>query len=412
VLVDAENASWRTLPQILEEIARFGDTTVRRVYGDFTMPALKEWREVSLELSFRCVTTIRLIPGKGSSDASLMIEAMDFLHLNPTLDGFVIVSSDSDFTSLAQRIREAGKHVIGFGSRHTPAPFVMACERFIYTENLVPDIYNESLAGGAPASTKSLAGGAPAARGSSAHPVRRGKLSENAIKLLTRAVQHASEEYGDEGSWVELGMIKPLLTQFKPDFDVRSYGFSGFKELVGSEPRHFEFKVTHGGSNVLVRLVGGGAEAGAALAEGGGEGGGRGAELEHRPLASLASSLGGGGGTGSTGWAVSTWNDAQIERIHREYDAGGLDSVEKREAFLPVLSGVADEHGMLGGLLSLERLHKYVVGRTRVLAKDSWALRGAEKLPQDVVTLLTRAVQVSLFLSLSPPPFLSRSLSL
>jgi hypothetical protein len=132
VLVDAENASWRTLAPILEEIARFGDTTVRRVYGDFTLPSLKEWRNVSLELSFRCVTTVCNIPGKGSSDASLMIEAMDALHLNPTLDGFVIVSSDSDFTSLAQRLREAGKHVIGFGSRHTPPPFVMACQRFIY----------------------------------------------------------------------------------------------------------------------------------------------------------------------------------------------------------------------------------------------------------------------------------------
>jgi len=144
VLVDAENASWRTLAPILEEIARFGDTTVRRVYGDFTMPELKEWRQVSLELSFRCVTTIRHIPGKGSSDASLMIEAMDALHLNSTLDGFVLVSSDSDFTSLAQRLREAGKHVIGFGQRKTPLPFVMACQRFIYTENLAP-IYTESL---------------------------------------------------------------------------------------------------------------------------------------------------------------------------------------------------------------------------------------------------------------------------
>ena len=193
----------------------------------------------------------------------------------------------------------------------------------------------------------------------------------------------------------------PLLTQLKPGFNVQTYGFPTFKTLVESEPGRFETSVMHGGSNARVRLVGGGAEAGAALAEGGGEEGGRAAEFEHRPLASLASSLGGEGGAESTGWAASKWNDAQIERIHREHDAGGLDSPEKIEAFLPVVSGMADQNGVQGGLVSLERLHKYIWVRNRVLARDSWAPQDAEKLPQDVVTLLTRAVQVSFFLSLS-----------
>ncbi|KAJ1479023.1 limkain-b1-type NYN domain-containing protein, partial [Baffinella frigidus] len=134
VLVDAENSSWRKMGPILEEIAPFGDTTVKRVYGDFMMNSLKEWREVSEQLSIRLVTTSCHVPGKGSSDAALIIEAMDFLHTNPMLDGFAIVSSDSDFTSLAQRLREAGKHVLGFGARKTPKPFIMACDRFIYIE--------------------------------------------------------------------------------------------------------------------------------------------------------------------------------------------------------------------------------------------------------------------------------------
>ncbi|KAJ1485115.1 limkain-b1-type NYN domain-containing protein, partial [Baffinella frigidus] len=133
VLVDAENSSWRKMEPILNEIALFGDTTVRRVYGDFTMSRLAEWRKVSLDLSFKPVSTLCQIPGKGSSDASLIIEAMDLLHTNPTLDGFALVSSDSDFTSLAQRLREAGKHLLGFGGRH-PRPFVRSCEQFIYTE--------------------------------------------------------------------------------------------------------------------------------------------------------------------------------------------------------------------------------------------------------------------------------------
>ena len=132
VLVDAENSSWRKMEPILEEIAKFGDTTVRRVYGDFTMPELKAWRDVSLDLSFKPVSTMANIPGKGSSDASLIIEAMDLLHKNPSLDGFALVSSDSDFTSLAQRMREAGKDVIGFGQqRNTPKPFVRSCTKFI-----------------------------------------------------------------------------------------------------------------------------------------------------------------------------------------------------------------------------------------------------------------------------------------
>ncbi|KAJ1477858.1 NYN domain-containing protein [Baffinella frigidus] len=253
VLVDAENSSWRKMGPILEEIAKFGDTTVRRVYGDFTMPSLAEWRQVSLELSFKPVSTMAHIPGKGSSDASLIIEAMDLLHTNPTLEGFALVSSDSDFTSLAQRLREAGKHLLGFGGRHTPRPFVISCERFIYTENLAGGI-----------DTENVAGGTAAAIGGQTLPLA-GRLSKRAIKLLTRAVEQLADEADGQG-WVNLGSVKPLLTQFKPDFDVRTYGFQSMKALVLSEPRHFEGKVVHGGS-YWIRLVGGSSEAGSVEVE-------------------------------------------------------------------------------------------------------------------------------------------------
>ena len=273
VLVDAENSSWRKMEPILEEIAKFGDTTVRsrqrRVYGDFTMPELKAWRDVSLDLSFKPVSTMANIPGKGSSDASLIIEAMDLLHTNPSLDGFALVSSDSDFTSLAQRLREAGKDVLGFGQkRNTLKPFVISCAKFIYTENLAGGIHTESLTGGIDTDTPTCA--APAIGGQT-HPSAR-RLSKNAIQLLTtRAVQQASDEWGDNevhGGWVNLGSIKPILTQFQPDFDLRSYGFRTMRAMVSSEPNHFEWKVVPGGCN-YIRLVGGSSEVGESGATGG-----------------------------------------------------------------------------------------------------------------------------------------------
>jgi len=137
ILVDAENAQWSLLPNIIRELTEMGaHSSVRRIYGDFSKPNLLPWKQTSLEFSFRSVNAFSFTSGKGSSDAVMIIEAMDLLFHHSNLDGFVLVSSDSDFTPLAQRLREAGKHVIGFGQRQTPMPFVTACERFIYTERL------------------------------------------------------------------------------------------------------------------------------------------------------------------------------------------------------------------------------------------------------------------------------------
>ncbi|KAJ1483987.1 limkain-b1-type NYN domain-containing protein, partial [Baffinella frigidus] len=134
VLIDAENSSWRTLAPILKKIASFGIPSEKRVYGDFTMPSLSEWRAVSREQSFTMMQTVNVIPGKGSSDAALIIDAMDMMYTHPALDGYALVSSDSDFTSLARRLRGAGKHVLGFGSFLTHTQLVSACDRFTYTE--------------------------------------------------------------------------------------------------------------------------------------------------------------------------------------------------------------------------------------------------------------------------------------
>ncbi|KAJ1622520.1 NYN domain-containing protein, partial [Pavlovales sp. CCMP2436] len=137
VLVDAENAKYSALSLIMKELATLGAiVTVRRIYGNFSKPNLAPWREVALANSFRPVNAFSFVSGKGTSDAIMIIEAMDCLYTTPNLDGFALVTSDSDFTPLAQRLREAGRKVIGFGSRQTPSPFVTACEHFIYTENL------------------------------------------------------------------------------------------------------------------------------------------------------------------------------------------------------------------------------------------------------------------------------------
>ena len=145
----------------------------------------------------------------------------------------------------------------------------------------------------------------------------------------------------DDGGWVDLSLVKERLTRWKPDFDVRSYGFPSFKTLVGSEPRLFEF-VTHVGLNVRVRLVGGGAEAGAALAEGGAEEGGRAAQLEHRPL-TLIDEGGDGKSSDSSAWKRS---DAQEHMMRSVCDAGGLDSPEQRKAWLPTFSRMPDADGV------------------------------------------------------------------
>jgi len=137
VLVDAENAQYTKLEAIMEEIVSIGgQPSVRRVYGDFTKQELDPWKLTSLNLSFLPVNAFSYVPGKGTSDAAMIIDAMELLFTNPSIGGFALVSSDSDFTRLGQRLREAGKHVIGFGERKTSSPFVTACERFVYTEIL------------------------------------------------------------------------------------------------------------------------------------------------------------------------------------------------------------------------------------------------------------------------------------
>jgi uncharacterized LabA/DUF88 family protein len=236
VLVDAENAKYSSLAPIMEEIATLGaDASVRRVYGDFTKPNLAPWKQVSLELSFRPVNAFSYVSGKGSSDAVMIIEAMELLFKD-RVDGFALISSDSDFTPLAQRLREAGKYVVGFGQRHTPAPFVTACERFIYTENLGGTAHTL-------ATDDKLPVGSAATSDHNSKP-----LPKKTLALLNRVIEDAG---GDEG-WLRLSRFGEIILTLKSDFDVRSYGYRKLAELFQDQSEHFELR--RDGSNYSVRL--------------------------------------------------------------------------------------------------------------------------------------------------------------
>jgi len=224
VLVDAENAQSSSLEYILKEVVSHGgNPTVRRIYGDFTKPNLSPWKNASLNHSFLSVNAFSYVSGKGSSDAAMMIEAMDLLHTNNNIDGFALVSSDSDFTRLAQRLREAEKEVLGFGRRHTPEPFVRACGRFVYTENLGDASLDDTVAAN---STTALSGNAATEIG-------------DFLPFITKIVDDMS---GDNG-WTTLSLVGDVLSTTKNDFDVRTYGYKRLSDLFAAYPDRFEIRV-------------------------------------------------------------------------------------------------------------------------------------------------------------------------
>lgn len=223
VLIDADNTSHKSAAAIFEEIASLGEASVRRIYGDFSAPAMKGWSGVQAGLGIVPHHQPANTVGKNASDIALVIDAMDLLH-SGRFDGFVLISSDSDFTRLAQRIREQGKDVYGIGQKKTPEAFRMACKRFIYIENL-----GQQAAPEATATPK-------------AESLRRGgDLIRNAL----------SDVEDDEG-WADLGRVGQQLGQRYPDFDPRSYGQRNLMALVKGIGR---FEVRSTGNAHQIRLV-------------------------------------------------------------------------------------------------------------------------------------------------------------
>jgi uncharacterized LabA/DUF88 family protein len=233
VLIDADNAQPSIIDALLAEIAKYGTASVKRIYGDWTLPQLKGWKEVLLTHSIQPIQQFGYTTGKNATDSAMIIDAMDLLYTG-NFDGFCIVSSDSDFTKLAARIRESGLTVYGFGEKKTPVPFVSACDKFIYTEVLRAE--EESEEGG---ETR-----APIKRLSSAELKRDRKL----IRLLRDAVDAASDESG----WAHLGAMGNYIAKQSPEFDPRNYGYKKLGELVKATGLFdIEEQMTHRGAKAI-----------------------------------------------------------------------------------------------------------------------------------------------------------------
>jgi uncharacterized LabA/DUF88 family protein len=215
VLIDADNSSPQWAEAIFEEIAALGEASVRRIYGDFSRPALKGWNDRLAGLALVPHHSPANTVGKNASDIALVIDAMDLLH-SGRFDGFVLISSDSDFTRLASRIREQGLDVYGIGQQKTPEAFRKACKRFIFVENLLPDAEVPK------AERETAAKKAPPA---------------SAVSLI----EHAMRTIGGEDEWYSLGQIGQFIVAANPDFDTRSYGSSKLSDLVAKTGK-FEMK--------------------------------------------------------------------------------------------------------------------------------------------------------------------------
>ena len=208
VLIDADNANPAIVEGLLAEVAKLGVASVKRIYGDWTTPSLGKWKASLLEHSIQPIQQFAYTSGKNATDSAMIIDAMDLLY-SADLGGFCIVSSDSDFTRLAARLRESGKVVYGFGEKKTPKPFVAACDRFIYTE-----IFTQH-----PENAETVI------QRRSAQELRQ---DTKLCNLLRQAIEAASD---DEG-WANLGPVGSQLAKQMPEFDPRNYGYSKFSGLV------------------------------------------------------------------------------------------------------------------------------------------------------------------------------------
>uniref|UniRef100_UPI0035CB4222 NYN domain-containing protein n=1 Tax=uncultured Sphingomonas sp. TaxID=158754 RepID=UPI0035CB4222 len=235
VLIDAENISPRIAQRLFEEIATFGEASVRRIYGDFSVERLKGWAQILADHAIIPQQNFALTVGKNGADIALVIDAMDLLH-SGRFAGFCLVSSDSDFTRLAARIREQGLDVFGFGEGKTPKSFRQACKRFVLTENLLPQP-----APPAPIASEKVAGGCAAT------PNPAPRKPTQATAMVRRAIAQLEDEEG----WVHLGGLGSRLLAMDPEFDPRTYGCAKLTTLI-EQAGGFEVR-RGGGMSVQVR---------------------------------------------------------------------------------------------------------------------------------------------------------------
>jgi uncharacterized LabA/DUF88 family protein len=221
VLIDADNASARLVEPLLNEVAKYGTANVKRIYGDWTTPNLSAWKHSLNKFAIQPIQQFRYTVGKNASDSALIIDAMDLLH-SGSFDGFCIVSSDSDFTRLACRIREAGLFVYGFGEKKTPEPFVRACDRFIYVEILAHVEVDDE-----PPSRPRPAGNHQA-------PAPEEKVVQVLDLQQKKLIRSAFDALAPEGGWVTLASLGSQILKLSPSFDHRTFGFGKLSELMSS----------------------------------------------------------------------------------------------------------------------------------------------------------------------------------
>lgn len=267
VLIDADNISHHYIQPMMQEIARYGNPTVKRIYGDWTKPNLNGWKSHLLDFAISPVQQFSYTTGKNSTDSALIIDAMDILYAERA-DAFCLVSSDSDFTRLAMRLREAGKTVYGIGEQKTPNSFIAACDRFIYLEILVEDDEQDELAAETASPEKAVRGSQSKTAGRSARGKERGE--SRAQKQQKRALQRVDSrllylldqsihDLEDEDGWAYMGELGQLLLKKQPSFDSRNYGYAKLSSLIRSiEQYEVEFRDMPQGSGqeqqLFVRL--------------------------------------------------------------------------------------------------------------------------------------------------------------
>lgn len=229
ILIDGDNAQASLIEQIVVESSRYGNATIRRIYGDWTSTNMKSWKDTLNSYAFQPFQQFSYSVGKNATDSAMIIDAMDILHSNQ-VDGFCLVSSDSDYTRLATRLRESGKLVVGIGKNLTPRAFVSACDVFIYTENLEQREREKR------------------------QTAAKQKMSKEDQTLIDN-IQDAIEMAGtDDDGWARLSEVGTALRRIDPGFDPRSYGSRQLATLVRNKKAYFDIKKLPGKSIVVVRM--------------------------------------------------------------------------------------------------------------------------------------------------------------
>ena len=231
VLIDADNAQAAVIEGLLAEIARFGEATVKRIYGDFTAATSSSWKKVLQQYAIKPVQQFAYSTGKNATDSTLIIDAMDLLYTRK-FDGFCLITSDSDFTGLAMRLREEGLTVLGFGEKKTPDAFRNACHKFVYTEVLRPSSTVEPTASAKKTETET--------EPKTTSPQLPAEITELKQEFPKKFVLTALEQSIDDTGWAQLGTFGSYLTKLQPDFDSRLYGYKKLSDLIKAKTGLFE----------------------------------------------------------------------------------------------------------------------------------------------------------------------------